>query len=302
MDINDNAFMVGLIPLDGQDLDFQLPWHESLMPISKNLLAVEAAVINAAHAGCSAIFIICPRKIEPLLMKRMGEWTINPVTRYIYARNFRQFVPIYYCGLDALDINKKNSLIYSIIAGGLAVNRASSKVSRFLKPWRFFVSFPYGVYGGYPLKHIQKKLLTPQSTFFRYDGKTALDNEYLPFIFDQKHLKKMKRLFREKATGRDRSPYPGENTTRKAVHLPLEQQYSGRFFQLNDILKDTFQDEDIIYYDLEWYYNISSWDKYCEFLGDPNKKVKTPNSFWFNENKTWFKEKPKGIGFDENEE
>ena len=38
--------LAGIVPVAGQPLDFNFPWHDSLMPIGHNYLAVEKAVFD----------------------------------------------------------------------------------------------------------------------------------------------------------------------------------------------------------------------------------------------------------------
>ena len=47
--------LAGIVPVAGQDLGFGFPWHDSLMPIAQDYLAVEHAVLSCAYAGCETI-------------------------------------------------------------------------------------------------------------------------------------------------------------------------------------------------------------------------------------------------------
>ena len=47
--------LAGLIPLAGQPLDFNMPWHDSLMPVGPNYLAVERRIVECENAGCETI-------------------------------------------------------------------------------------------------------------------------------------------------------------------------------------------------------------------------------------------------------
>ncbi len=38
---------MGIVPIDGQPLDFTFPWHDSLIPIGHNYLAVEKAILES---------------------------------------------------------------------------------------------------------------------------------------------------------------------------------------------------------------------------------------------------------------
>ena len=78
--INNNAFhLAGIVPIDGQALDYNFPWHDCLQPIAANFLAVERAVLECATAGCETIWIVCNSKMQPLIKHRMGEMVEDPV-------------------------------------------------------------------------------------------------------------------------------------------------------------------------------------------------------------------------------
>ena len=50
--------LAGIIPVAGQSLDYNFPWHDSLAPIGQNYLAVEKAVSITWHAmGCGLIVL-----------------------------------------------------------------------------------------------------------------------------------------------------------------------------------------------------------------------------------------------------
>ena len=49
--------LAGIIPVAGQPLDFDLPWHDSCAPIAPDYLAVERAIVECAYAGCETIWI-----------------------------------------------------------------------------------------------------------------------------------------------------------------------------------------------------------------------------------------------------
>ena len=75
-----NSFhLAGIIPIAGQPLDFEFPWHDCMTPIAANFLAIERAVLECATAGCETIWIVCPSDMQPLLKYRLGEMVQDPV-------------------------------------------------------------------------------------------------------------------------------------------------------------------------------------------------------------------------------
>ena len=71
--------LAGIVPVAGQKLDFNFPWHDCLQPIGKNYLAVERAVLECAYAGCETIWIVCHDDMQPLIKHRLGEYVLDPV-------------------------------------------------------------------------------------------------------------------------------------------------------------------------------------------------------------------------------
>ena len=53
-----NFHLAGIIPVAGQPLEFNMPWHDSLMPIAPDYLALERSVVECAYAGCETIWIV----------------------------------------------------------------------------------------------------------------------------------------------------------------------------------------------------------------------------------------------------
>ena len=70
--------LAGIIPVSGVKSDFNMPWHESLMPIAPGYLAVERAVVECAYAGCDTIWIVCGDDVEPLIRYQVGEVVQDP--------------------------------------------------------------------------------------------------------------------------------------------------------------------------------------------------------------------------------
>ena len=54
-----NFHLAGIIPVAGQPLDFDMPYPDVLLPVYRDYTIIEAAVVEAAHAGCDTIWIVC---------------------------------------------------------------------------------------------------------------------------------------------------------------------------------------------------------------------------------------------------
>ena len=54
-----NFHLAGIIPVAGRRLDYDLPFPDVLLPISRDYTLLESAVVECAYAGCDTIWIIC---------------------------------------------------------------------------------------------------------------------------------------------------------------------------------------------------------------------------------------------------
>ena len=86
--------LAGIVPVAGQPLDFNFPWHDSLMPIGHNYLAVEKAVFDCVVAGCNTVWLVCPKDMQPLIRYRLGDWVVDPV-RYDKGATFGKRPKVY---------------------------------------------------------------------------------------------------------------------------------------------------------------------------------------------------------------
>jgi len=50
--------LAGIVPIGGKALDFKMPWHDSLIPVAPDYLAVEQAVYQCGIAGCKSIWVV----------------------------------------------------------------------------------------------------------------------------------------------------------------------------------------------------------------------------------------------------
>ena len=84
--------IAGIIPIAGQRKDFNLDWHDCMMPIGPDYLAVERAVFECAYAGCASIWIVCNDDIAPLLRRRIKDFILDPIYQDIKFSRRRFFL------------------------------------------------------------------------------------------------------------------------------------------------------------------------------------------------------------------
>ena len=72
--------LAGVVPIAGQALDFDFPWHDSMMPVGEKYLAIERAIQECAMAGCETIWVVCHMDTQAIVRERVGDWVYDPVS------------------------------------------------------------------------------------------------------------------------------------------------------------------------------------------------------------------------------
>jgi hypothetical protein len=270
--------LAGIIPVAGQPLDFNFPWHDCLQPISKNYLAVERSVVECAYAGCKTIWIVCHDEMQPLIRYRLGDFVQDPV--YLYRtmdpgpiENSRRQIPIQYVPIHPKDRDKRDCLGWSVLYGAMAAYYTSHQVSKWVTPDMHFVSFPYGVYDPAILREHRKDISSDKNFFLSFEGKTIKDGEYLSFTFNKEQFVEYRRELRKNATGQYKSgTQPGEIPKDM---LPIEKRWSARYFSLDNVFGSVILDDAKVV-ETPWYFGIDNWDSLRQYLGS-DKQVERPH-------------------------
>tara|TARA_R110002020_G_scaffold463852_1_gene684121 strand:+ start:1514 stop:2362 length:849 start_codon:yes stop_codon:yes gene_type:complete len=255
--------IAGIVPVATKDLGFQMEWHDSLMPIAPNYHAVERAVLEAAIAGCKTIWIVANDDTTPLLRHRMGDFIHDPT----YLRRMNRFpkqerrqVPIFYVPTATKHWNKMGCLPWNILWGAEKAHAISSSISKWTAPNRYYVSFPYSVYDPSELRPERPSIAKEQNFMLTYKGKSFLTGEMLGFTFDNAQRKKAVEIFKDT-----------ECSLLLGDKLENEEIFYETHFGLDNVFGKTIIDiEDEL--ELNWWYPIDSWDRYCVYLSSEERK------------------------------
>ena len=263
-----NYHLAGVVPVAGPRLDFNFPWHDCLQPIALDYLAVERSVVECAYAGCETIWVVCNDDMQRLIKKRMGDFIEDPYFlakhKFVkYPSEHRRQIPIFYTPIHPKDRDRRDSYGWSALHGALTAFIVSSKISKWLKPNRYYVSFPYGVYDPSVVATERKRISSKKPFFLSCHGKTIRDGEYLGFTMNASEYNKYLWNVKNKCTGGSKS-------------VTREKRWSSRHFSLDEIFDCAIIDESCER-KIEWYYSIDSWDKYVGFIASPHSKtIKKP--------------------------
>lgn len=278
-----NFHLAGIIPVESQPKDFKFPWSDALIPIAPDYLAVERAIYECAYAGCETIWLICSRETTPLIRHRLGDWINDPTLNgrtlkdvFAPSTKFKQ-IPIFYVPIHPRDKQKRTGLAWSIIYGFKRARDISRKFSRWTTPGKYYVAFPHGVFPSHTLKDLRHLFSSPTNVFLSFNNKTAKDGEMLAFTFDANDYANISKAFKEEERLLFRNALWKDGKLVGEM-LPREQRYSGRHIPIEVLLKHIKIDESQKQ-PVKWYYDISSWDKYCTFLaGRERQFIKKPAS------------------------
>ena len=276
-----NSFhLAGIISLIGTPGDFNFPWHDCLMPIAPNFLAIERAVLECATVGCETIWIVCSVEMQPLLKHRVGEAVQDPVwfTRKHdrFPSQSRKQIPIYYVECNPKDEGKRDSQVWGVLYGAKVAKKVSCSLSGWIEPDKYYVCFPMSVYPSQHLRAYRDFLCQEGSFFVLTDkGESILDGKKVGFSFDKKHLGALISFFWKNATGKFDSSQPIEERRKGKFitqTLPSDQQYSGRFFEFDYIFQNLDQ-ENSTKVEMKWYYELDSWEKWKNFLAAKESSI-----------------------------
>ena len=275
-----NTHLAGIIPIHKNDFSFNFQWPDSLMPISSNLVALERSVMECAWAGCETIWIICNDDVSPLVRHRIGELVQDPVwLRKLdtHPSMTRKAIPIFYVPIHPKHRDKLDSFGWSIIYGSLSVFKIAAKMSTWLIPKRYYVSFPYSVYDPKVVREYRTEISGDKGFCLRHNGKTINDGAKLGFTFDKHDFIRYRRVVRNEGKGLYKAPVEGRFPREMN---PIGQRYTARFFTLDKIFASTDVENSTVV-DLPWAYSIDNWDDYVRWMGsEHNGLLKRPNKLF----------------------
>ena len=266
--------LAGVIPVADRPKDFKFPWHDCMMPIGKDYLAIEAAVLECAMAGCETIWVVCHMDMQSLVRHRVGDWIEDPVLlgrKDRFPSESRRQIPVHYIPIHPKDRDRRDCLGWSALYGALSAYYISKKISKWVIPDRYYISFPYGIFDFKILRKARRNISNKNNFYTSYNDKTIKDGHYLSFTFSGEDFKRFRRELREEAT-----TCLVKGTMKK---LPVEERYSARYFSLDKVFKSAIIEDTDTVVELDWFYNIGCWEDYCIFLGSEHRSLIRRPSF-----------------------
>ena len=264
----------GIIPIANIVTDHQNAVAAVLAPVDNGFCAVQKSVYECALAGCTTIWIVANDDMIPLIRNIVGEWIYDPV---YYKRNFSKFyseqrkeVPIYYVPIHPKDRDRRDSYGWSIIHGIHSAWRTSYRLSRWIAPKKYYISFPLGLFNIEEVRKYRKTIKDKEKNFFfTHENKTVKDDLPLSFTMTGEDFKLCRRHINKKTSREYLPPLPDQQYPTQKI--PLNQRWSARHFPLSEIFRPmTDNPVGVNKIEVDWFYDAHSWDEYICYLAGEN--------------------------------
>jgi|TARA_R110002153_G_scaffold6080_1_gene27866 hypothetical protein len=256
-----NFHLAGIVPIAGSRVEHDFPFPDVMLPVANDYTLLDAAIVECAYAGCDTIWIICNDDTAPLLRHRVGDYIEDP-SFYYYNTNastdYRKRIPIFWVPQHPKDRDKRDCLAWSVIHGALCAFQIGSTISKWVIPDKYYVSFPYGVVNPREVMNHRREISSQKNFYLVSEGKTVQDNIHSSFTFGKDEWLEYRRAVR-RGTGQWKGDYG--NMTK----LPIEERWSARFFELEDVFTNLDLEEAIIL-DAKTFFDVSTWAGYRNYM------------------------------------
>jgi hypothetical protein len=124
------------------------------------------------------------------------------------------------------------------------------------------VSFPYGYFDPQLLREHRPKISSPKNFYVTHKGQTPEQGLHTSFSFGKDEFIRFRRQIR-KGTGAFTNEVGSNGIPNKK--LPIEERYSARWFEIEDIFIDLDNNANNSI-EIDEFYDLSSWDNYRNYL------------------------------------
>ena len=267
-----NYHLAGIVPVTSKCKDeFNLLYSPEFLLLAPNFVAIENAIITAAFAGCETIWIICDYSYIKIIKYIVGEYVRDYYSYYIFGQELRDLnkkreniIPIFYVPTHPKYKHSKDGITWNVLYCAEVISQIIKKLSKWLIPNNYFVSFPNGVipYTNFMFNSSRNKINKTNNTFVSYNNKTVRDGLYLPFTFSETERKGLKNKVKE--------------LTEEDVNFKIRPEYIWKKLKLENVFGFLEIKENTFVLDTPWYYNIANWNEYCKMLYEQKDVIKRP--------------------------
>tara|TARA_B100000131_G_scaffold292269_1_gene306582 strand:+ start:38913 stop:39806 length:894 start_codon:yes stop_codon:yes gene_type:complete len=269
--MSQHMHLAGIIPIANFNDTFDMPYPWFMLPVDNGFSMIQKSVFECAIAGCQTIWIVANDDIAPIIKHHIGEWVYDPVYYYRkekFYKDKRKEIPIYYVPVHPKDRDRRDSYGWSALYGMHSAWYVSQRLSKWITPEKYYVSFPHAAFNIYTLREHRPMINHHSNNFFLTSGgSTIKNNEYLSFTMFGEDFKNCRRHVNSETTKTFYNTEVGEKYPSKK--LPINERWSARSFDIETVFSQV--DETNSYrHDLEWFHSLENWDNYRNFMSSEN--------------------------------
>tara|TARA_B100001094_G_scaffold298164_1_gene321823 strand:- start:2232 stop:3092 length:861 start_codon:yes stop_codon:yes gene_type:complete len=265
--------MAGIVPVANIKTDHENVMPEVLLTIDNGLSAIQKSVYECALAGCSTIWIVANDDLAPIIRHTVGDWIYDPVyfnRMSKFASQERKEIPIYYVPIHPKDRDRRDSYGWSALYGQYMAYHTSFRISRWLIPDKYYVSFPLGLFDFSVIRENRKLIRDKKSNFFfTFNNKNIKNDLPLSFTMFGEDFKKCRRHVNKKTTREFLPPLPNQRFP--SEKLPLSQRWSARHFPLSVVFHSVTMTNESSKIETPWFYDAHNWSDYIDYMASGNK-------------------------------
>lgn len=186
--------LAGIIPIAGYQNEYNTIWPDYLNPLAPGYFPFHKSVMECAFAGCDHIWIVCNHDFIPIIKKYIGNSVMDPSSyqKFYINRNKKKIkklkvIPIMYVAIDSKYLNNC-TIPFSTLYGAYMVKKTCFKLSKWLMPDRYFVSFMTQQYNINELYELRSQIKNHNPFFVSHNNQTVLDGVPSAFTFNNKDL------------------------------------------------------------------------------------------------------------------
>jgi len=269
--VSKHLHLAGIVPIANFDDTFGMEYPWCLLPVDQQFSMIQKSVFECAIAGCQTIWIVANDDMAPIIRKTLGDWVYDPVYYYRkdkFYKDKRKEIPIYYVPVHPKDRDRRDSYGWSALYGMYSAWYVASRLSKWIVPEKYYVTFPHSVFNIYSLRENRQLISHHENNFFlSYDGQTIKNNRHLPFTMFGEDFKNCRRFVNKETTHTYEDLLEGEKYPSRK--LPIDQRWSARKFNISKVFSQVSENNCHVV-PLEWFWDIGDWDGYRQYLSSEN--------------------------------
>ncbi len=264
--------MAGIVPIANLKTDHENPLAEVLLPVDNGLTAIQKSVYECALAGCSTIWIVANDDLAPIIRHTIGDWIYDPVyynRMSKFSSHERKEIPIYYVPIHPKDRDRRDSYGWSVLCGQITAWHTCHRISTWLTPDKYYVSFPLGLFDFSVIRENRKLIRDKKNNFFfTFNNKSIKDNLPLSFTMFGEDFKKCRRHVNKETTKEFLPPLPNQRFP--SEKLPLKKRWSARHFPLSAVFHSVTMTKKSSKIEVSWFYDAHNWSDYIDYMASDN--------------------------------